>query len=230
MRRLIMGIFLAAMLAVVGWAEDSKPAPTMPSEITLTSGRVLRKVEVVKWEKDRVVLKHSAGANTIAFSLIAEPHRSEILAYQEEMKKPASERRYAQTVKGQVYVTTRGSGAYKFSGVLVVAYSAENYNAIEAAAINNLPSSYRNRNADSRALHAAEAWSKITEGSKILALAKTDADGRFELKLNTTTPVFITCLATRLIAGNNEVNYWVKKADGRELILNESNQWDPWLP
>lgn len=51
----------------------------MPAEVTLTSGRILRKVEVVKWEKDRVILKHSAGINTIAFSIIKVPSQEDLV-------------------------------------------------------------------------------------------------------------------------------------------------------
>lgn len=62
---------LALSLAVGSFAEETlKPIRSMPSEVTLTSGRVLRKVEVIRWQKDRVVLKHAGGADPIAFSLI----------------------------------------------------------------------------------------------------------------------------------------------------------------
>lgn len=40
------------------------------TEITLTSGRILKNIQVIRWEKERVVLKYSGGADPIAFSLI----------------------------------------------------------------------------------------------------------------------------------------------------------------
>jgi hypothetical protein len=66
-------LLLCALLLALPLAADEKETkapPSMPSEVTLTSGRVLRNVQVMGWRNDAVMLKHSAGANTIAFSLI----------------------------------------------------------------------------------------------------------------------------------------------------------------
>lgn len=63
-------LYLCLVVGILGAEEAKKPAPVMPPEVTLTTGRVLRKVEVIRWEKDRVVLKYSGGVDPIAFSLI----------------------------------------------------------------------------------------------------------------------------------------------------------------
>ncbi len=68
---------LAGLILAVGirmTAED-KPSLTMPSEVTLTNGRVLRGVQVIRWERDRVILKYIGGADPIMFSLIKIPDR-----------------------------------------------------------------------------------------------------------------------------------------------------------
>jgi hypothetical protein len=71
MKKLFLG--LITLMGLIGWgyaAEDKPAPPTMPSEVTLTSGRVLRGVSVIRWEPNRVVLRHTGGADPIAFSLV----------------------------------------------------------------------------------------------------------------------------------------------------------------
>lgn len=85
---------LAGLCAVSAWAEaaenggqktEDKPAPTMPSEVTLTSGRVLRKVQVMGWKDDAVLLKSAAGLERVPFAVI----KSVPLADLQAMRKAA---------------------------------------------------------------------------------------------------------------------------------------------
>lgn len=76
MKNAIILLFVLAWLPPI-YPEDS-PTPKMPDEVTLTSGRVLKKVQVVRWEKDRVVLKYAGGADPIAFDLFKTPTPAEI--------------------------------------------------------------------------------------------------------------------------------------------------------
>jgi hypothetical protein len=130
---LLAGLLLLGMLSA-GAAEPA-PAPTMPSEVMLTSGRVLRKVEVIRWEKDRVVLKHSAGADPIAFSLIAEPLRSELAGIRAASTANSSKPRAAVTTRridGQIfYVAGGNSRAPNMAGIEVRLYRTETLRAYE---------------------------------------------------------------------------------------------------
>lgn len=219
----IMGLLVIG--ALTGWAAETAPPPVMPDEVTLTTGRVLRKVQVIRWEKDRVVLKHSAGADPIAFSLIAEPHKTQILAYKDEMRKPPSERRAARIVTGQVFVTTRGTGSYKFSDAVVMAYPISIYRNMESAAASALPPDYRSSYGASRVLREAEAWHKVMATVTPLAIARTDADGKFELRLQTTEGIFIHCMTTRSMMGDDEINLWAWPVVGDKVNLTSENQW-----
>lgn len=84
LRFMLSGLLVISLLdgALFG-AEAEKPVPVMPREITLTSGRVLRDVQVIRWESNRVVLKHAAGVDPIAFSLIKSPTAAELKAMQQ---------------------------------------------------------------------------------------------------------------------------------------------------
>lgn len=75
-----MVLMLAAGLFVGSWCTADEPIATMPTEVTLTSGRVLRNVSVIRWDTNRVVLKHAAGADPIAFELFKTPSPVELMA------------------------------------------------------------------------------------------------------------------------------------------------------
>ena len=92
-------ILLTAAAAVIVRGAEEKNAPVMPSEVTLTSGRVLRNVQVIRWESGRVVLKHSGGADPIAFSLIKSISQDDLKTLQSagavRAQKEAEEKRAA---------------------------------------------------------------------------------------------------------------------------------------
>lgn len=73
-----MKLVLMLLLAVSVWAADG--APAMPKEITLTSGRVLRGVQPIKWSKDKVLVKSSAGNESLPFAVIKSVPRSDLEA------------------------------------------------------------------------------------------------------------------------------------------------------
>jgi hypothetical protein len=79
-----LAIYLALVIGMMATDQPKeKPVPIMPTEVTLTSGRVLKNVQVVRWEKERVVLKYSGGVDPVAFSIIKSVPRSDL----EEMQK-----------------------------------------------------------------------------------------------------------------------------------------------
>jgi len=60
-------ILLALLLCSSVLAEEAKTLPPLPSSVTLKNGYVLKNVSVVRWDKDAVVLKHSAGVDPVRF-------------------------------------------------------------------------------------------------------------------------------------------------------------------
>lgn len=74
-----LALFLVCAASIFA-AEPDKTSLEMPLEVTLTSGRVLRNVQVLRWESNRVVLKYSGGADPIAFSLFKVPAPTELPA------------------------------------------------------------------------------------------------------------------------------------------------------
>jgi hypothetical protein len=99
-------------------------------------------------------------------------------------------------VHGTVFVTTRGAGAYKFANEIVLAYE-------EAA------------------------WMKSTkippESVTPIGFAKTNAEGKFEIKLPHSKPTFLYCVASRAAAGTYEHNVWFVRIYQDEMDLSELN-------
>ena len=121
--RTMGGLLLAGLLLGAEAAE-------MPREVTLTSGRVLRNVQVLRWESARVVLKHSAGSDPIAFALFKVPAPADLPAMREEASRaptasppPPLEEEAGFVVSGQAF--DRGMDQpYKFISITVGIYPA----------------------------------------------------------------------------------------------------------
>lgn len=220
-------VFLVLALEVVA-SESVKTPPTMPSEVTLTSGRVLRNVQVVRWESNRVVLKYTGGVDPIPFSLIAEPLRSQLPIIKEGQKQSPASKKHPidRTLSGQVFVTTKGAGSYKFSGAHVYVFSASDFEAAKDKQNGNLPSNFRRIFGQDRDIAVANAWNDALANFKSVANTTTDADGNYSLKLPE-GDYFIACFAGRLAGGQREQNSWVLPLpkEAARLDLNVSNQW-----
>ena len=228
--RVVLWIGLIGLIGRSGLI-GAEETPTMPSEVTLTSGRVLRNVTVIRWEKERVVLRHAAGADPIAFSLVAEPLRSQLPAIRAagaaliEAKKTEAAKVYS--VSGQVFVTTRGAQSYKFAGAHVRLFSEADFAMTEQRALNNLPSNFRRMTPEEQEIAIGSAWSAALESVKEITRATTDADGNYTL----TAPsgnYFVACLAGRLVGRAREQNVWVLPAATpfpARLDLNGGNQY-----
>lgn len=75
----LLFLFFAATL--LGSEPEKKPILIQPiPELKLTSGTVFKNVIVVRYEKERVVLKSSAGVAPLAYSYIPEPTRALMIA------------------------------------------------------------------------------------------------------------------------------------------------------
>jgi len=204
-RMKLLFIFMMMFVAAGVVSADEKPVPTMPETVTLTSGRVLRKVSVVRWEKDRVVLKYSGGVDPIAFSLIKSLSREDLEAIRAETRKSEDRARALQAnpavatieamtqYRGRVFVVGQGTGNYKMSGVTVYILPDDTWPAIEA---------------------------QSTQISLPAPLAKqvSDADGRFEFAIPKGLP-FVLLAQGRRLAGSREEKYeWrIRSADMKQL-------------
>lgn len=221
-------------LLVVGTllAGEMKEAPT---EIKLKSGTVLRRVEVVRYETDRVVLKHAGGTDPFRLDSIAEPWRGQLLAYKKEWAVERARQAGAQGEKtgdrvlsGQVFVTTRGAGAYKFAGAVLHAYPAYLSSSLKSQHDGFLPINYRGMAQNEKDEAMVEAWKKTVGENEFTRLAKTttDAEGNYRLNLKD-DPVVLVCFVTRQVGLGAEHNAWVIEVapDATRLDLNNLNQW-----
>lgn len=228
----LQSLLLSSVLTfgVCVYADQETTIPTMPSEVTLTSGRVLRNVQVVRWEKDRVVLKYTGGIDPIAFSIIKEPSPAALTAIRDNAKKAEAKINAPsnRSISGQVFVTTRGAGAYKFAGATVRAFPLSALDSMNSTVEGEI-SSARAQNSAFSALSLEglryRAWLKAAENFTPVAETSTDADGIYRLTITSKQQVFILCAAVRIAGSVTEYNIWtvpVEKAD--RLDLNVSNQ------
>lgn len=89
------GIVIALLVFVVSAFAQEKPKA--PTEVKLTSGSILRRVEVVRYEPGIVVLKHMGGVDPINLKYIAEPYRSQLIAYQAVKEEADVDKRLEET-------------------------------------------------------------------------------------------------------------------------------------
>lgn len=235
MKTLLLLLVLAGA-GTVG-AQD-KAAPRMPTEITLTSGRVLRNVKVLGVKPDALLVKTAAGVETVPFAAVRVPAREVLVALYEESQKPdpVKTRLLAQLremdrkavapaeVAGQVFVVTQGAGAYKFAGVRVWLYPAANFESLESTARMRLPTIRINPSDAS----AAEAWRKALDGVSPADVATTDAEGKFTLRVPE-GKWFVFAEASRRIGRRYEHTVWALPLwpMGDPLLLTQDNEWQP---
>jgi hypothetical protein len=209
--RLLFPILLALTLTFSVRAADPAPAdvppPPVPSDVQLRNGVTLHKVSVVRWEKDRVVLKHAGGADPIRYVDLADSQKAAIMARgRYELTHPAAPKTAAgapvvaadpasqsMVYQGIVYVPTvnrnetnggrPANGIYKFSGVTVYAFPLE-------------------------ALKAFEGNGEKVDLPKPLATTTTNEDGVFLLTVPPGIPHFLYCQAQRIVPSGNENCAW----------------------
>jgi hypothetical protein len=186
----------------------------MPAEVTLTSGRVLKKVSVIRWEKDKVVLKHLGGAEPVPFALIvglSKEDLAEIRAADETKKTKAIEATKAAAAdaakpvsySGQAFIVTQGAGNYLLGGMEII-------------------------------LLPAAAAGDFTSNSQIVLLPKplhtvtTDGEGRFTFQMPGDAEFLLIAQNKRRISANHWETYeWhvlsSQIKDPKNILL--SNDW-----
>jgi hypothetical protein len=212
----MLRLLLAAFLVCTALAADTPP-PSFPTEIKLTSGATLRATSLVRWTADGVVVKHAGGTDPVRFQYIAEPSKSQLMAFKTGAATTANAAtaatKKATEITGQVFVTTRGQGAYRFSNATVYAFPHADLDALRQKKQLNLRTSFSPSTEDQ-----IEAWTKSVGDLTPVGIAKTDASGKYVMKLPSAAPVFLYCIASRAYGGTREYNVWAVSAAGEEIV------------
>jgi len=186
MKRLI-AVLLAGLCAAALYAAEtidlSKPVP----RLRLADGRILQDVQFVNFKTLDIFIRHRAGSMALRYEALPDELRAVA-----EQKRPGgprwfpgdtAERQLA--IEGQVFVTTRGASTYKFGEVKVYAFDAQHLDAWNRV-----------------------GFDKVVRLPKALAVATTDADGKFKLSVPKDTVYFLFCQTSRLIGNETEYNEW----------------------
>lgn len=204
MKKILLG--LCFLVGVVFAAE--KVAPELPETVKLTNGAVLKKISVIRWNSDGVVLKHQGGADPIRFVHIDASQRATFEALAKEAKKkpatgaPAASSKSV-SYKGQAFITTRGAGSYKLGGMTVYVFTENVAAFFESNQVIDLP--------------------------KPLVKTTTDADGNFSFRLSDETPFFIFAQTSRAVGKFSELYEWrilssTITDNNRVLLMTENHR------
>jgi hypothetical protein len=178
------------------------PVPTMPANIKLTNGTILRNVSVVRWLRESVTLRHTGGADTIYYNYIAEPDRKTVLAVRDDAikngKTDLSPKHTNNLVKGTISVSSDEGAEIQLSGVTVYAVPIDALNMLSTNATRlRLP--------------------------KPLATAVTGPDGQFSMTVPAGEDFFIFAKATKFVGQSWQHYEWrvpiSQVADRQSLTL-----------
>lgn len=186
---------LLLALALIGSAvaaetpkEKAKDELIFPiPEMKLTNGRVWKNVTVVRYEKDNVVLKSSAGIGPIPYSYVPEPTRGLMLTAR-DAPTPAAKPVVPTPVEmvthtGQAFIVTQGAGNYKLGAMTVYVLPPE-------------------------AAKQFESVFGTVQLPKPLATAITDADGKFHFSLPKGQAGFLFAQGRRSVGRYDEIYEW----------------------
>lgn len=208
------------------------------ASLALGDGRILTNVSIVSYAPTALMAKWDGGRGTISYELFPADYTSALSKRRPNaapvnaapVKTPALDPAKDHIISGQVFITTRGAGAYKFPAALVMVYAAEDIEKVRSRV--NAVLKGRDPGED-YSFAARIEWSKALRQSHIDPLQQvlTDADGRYTLKVTAPqTAVFIFCETSRTAGRNLEHNFWLVPIDKEVLDLNDFNQLFPPLP
>lgn len=181
----------------------------LPDSVKLANGAVLKKISVLRWTSDGVVLKHQGGADPIRFAHIDASQRATFEALAKQAKKKAATSAPTAgsdsvSYKGQAFITTRGAGSYKLGGMTVYIFPDNVAGSFESNQVVDLP--------------------------KPLTKVTTDADGKFSFKLPTATPFFVFAQGSRAVGNYHERYEWRLPSsaitDNASVLLMTENHRD----
>lgn len=218
-------LFLAICAAAVAAVDLDKPV----AELRLKDGRVLKNVTIVSYATSAITARWDGGRGTIAYDQLPDDVRS---AAEKLQPKPTPKptvsikegtEKEGRTITGQIFVTTQGAGAYKYSGVLVRAYPISFYQTAKRRAQNAMPTYIKNFGRSQASLAKVEAW---TAAMKIaptpVGYATTDADGRFTMKVSS-GGLFLYAWANRSIGREQDADIWAVPVTSDVVQLSDLN-------
>lgn len=174
-------LFACACLVSIATA-----AETLPTEIRLTRGVVLRNVKPERFEKTRVILRHAGGVDPVLYANIQDPERTALEAARDRIlasAQPAKAEKQSyegQTFSGEVYIATRGGETKRLAEVSVYAFPMTAWTAFDS-------------------------YQKVTLPAPV-AKTMTDGDGRFTLKVPPNVDVFLLARAQRMVGGRGSTD------------------------
>ncbi len=215
--------------------------------LVLKDGRRLKNAMFVSYSSTGVMAKWDGGRGTIMFddlpaniaekakllrSVSSKAITSTAKATSGSPAAPKVAPIQAREITGQVFVTTRGAGAYRFAGTRVYAFALSDFDQIAAEAESNVASEkaksltmikFNRSDADTIRYNTWE--SAITRLTPV-ASSRTDGDGVYHLTLRSKEPLFIYCATYRHIGKEREFNVWAVPVNSSDQIdLNSSNQF-----
>ncbi len=212
------------LFCAVSYAAEPPVEHSFPTQLHLVSGGVLRNATAVRFTPDSVVVKHAGGIDPVKFTQIVPEDRLEVYfmmqkANQEKYDADVAARK-PRSISGQVFVTTNGNGAYKFSEAKVIAYPLDELDAAQNAVATALNLS-KSKSVSARTL----AWVDHLKSVTPVQATQTDGDGLFTLSLPNSRPIFVLCYASRrLLNGEVESHLWAVPVSGDKVVLGSENQ------
>lgn len=135
------------------------------------------------------------------------------------------------TIAGDVFIATRGAGAYKFSAVTVTAFPAHTLDGVLTVAADLYrrdPDKPERDGFVSGAFRSAALQQAVKAFQLTGPSATTDSEGRFSLTITDGQPVWLYCHAHRLVGRREEYSIWAVRADAAALLsLSQLNEWKP---
>ena len=218
-------LFLLITVVACADVDLTKPVPM----IKLPDGRILRNVTFTKFGPLVVLTKSGLGVLGLRYEAFPDDVRDGL-----EKQRPGGPKWQAavaattsRKIEGQVFVTTRGSEAYRFTGATIKVYALTSWETLCANQTWKLPGNYRRMELDEKKIAEANAWYDSLEQLTPVGKTTTDADGNYSISVPAGSEYFVLCTAGREIGNSREQNTWALKiAEGAtRLDLNNLNIW-----
>lgn len=229
--QLMKVLYYLTGLLILRLCLGAEPLPPLPKDISLTNGAVLRNISIVRWEKDRVILRHVGGIDPIRLDHIAPSDRAKLEKHrastQDDEKNSPQSSSQTTEYKGQTFVTTAGAGAYKFSGAEVIAFPQSLRSELIERAHSKRPLTFERmpltQKKDAIREMFLSAFQELA-GSAIVRV-KSDADGKWSLK--TSQKIVLVSTATRRLSGGVWESYtWIISPSSGEVMLTQDNDFE----
>lgn len=231
---------LACVLVLPSFADDAKPAPTMPEDITLTSGRVLRKVEVMGWKGDAVIVRWGGRVETVPFAVIKSVPREDLETLRVTHRVAAATKPVVKErlIGGQVFIVTAGQNNHTLGDLTVRLVPKDEMERFLSKSITN--DYEKAKKVVFYAFSGPQRRQMADEAGRILyahfddaptgdTSAKTDAEGRFELRVPEGKEFYLYARANRMVVGNLEWYVFLREIKPSDSIVTLSNS-DLWEP